>query len=120
MESQDLFFSSGDVFLRVSVSNVSGLETLNTVLQRNGLAKFLQFNDYLFVAFAGKKQPNQDEKMSEIWKKFYLKVMATSFKKIMPNPWMFKSRKFWWSIGLVSKFYLSLDYITGTTSNWRV
>jgi len=35
-------------------------------LQRNGLLKFLYFNDSLFVVFAGKKQPKHVGKMPDI------------------------------------------------------
>ena len=38
------------------------------LLQRNGSVKFLQFNDSLFVVFAGKKHPKHVGKMPEMWK----------------------------------------------------
>jgi len=61
--SRDL---SRDPFLRVSVSKVSGLETLN-------IAKIWFINIYiiqifLFVVFAGKKQPKHMGKMPETLK----------------------------------------------------
>jgi len=37
------------------------------ILQRNGLLKFLWFNDFLIVVFAGKKQPKHVEKIPNIW-----------------------------------------------------
>jgi len=51
------------------------------MVQRNRLVKFLQFNNFLFVVFAGKEQPKQVGKMLEI-KKINLEVMTTIFEKI--------------------------------------
>jgi len=42
---------------------VSGLETLN--IAKNGLLKFLEFNDFVFVVFAGKKQSKHVGKMTD-------------------------------------------------------
>ena len=51
-ESRD---SSRDPFLRVSVSKVSGLETLNVA--KKWFIKISVIQIFLFVVFAGKKQP---------------------------------------------------------------
>ena len=52
------------------------------ILQRNGLLKFLWFNEFLFVVLAGKKQPKHVGKMPAIWNKLKSEVMTT-FSKII-------------------------------------
>jgi len=49
------------------------------MLQRNGLLKFLQFKNFLFVVLAGKKQPKHFGKMPEIGKKLTSEVTTTFF-----------------------------------------
>jgi len=77
MESRD---SSRDPFLRVSVSKVSGLETLN--IAKKWCSKISIIQRFLFVVFAGKKQSKQVGKVPEIRKKFNLEVMTTFFQEI--------------------------------------
>ena len=69
---------------RFQVSSRSGRFQVSRlwILQRNFLLKFLSFNDFLFVVFAGKKQPKHVGKMPEIWKKLKSEVMTTLFNKI--------------------------------------
>jgi len=55
---------SRDPFLRVSVSKVSGLETVN--IPKKWFTKISKFHQFLFVVFAGKEQPKQVGKMPEI------------------------------------------------------
>jgi len=60
--------SSRDPFLRVSVSvsvsKVSDLETLN--IAKKWFIRICMIQRFLFVAFAGKKQPKHIGKMPEI------------------------------------------------------
>jgi len=76
--------SSQDPFLRVpvskvlglvTVSRVSGLETLN--IAKKWFIKISIIQIFFFVVFAGKKQPKHIGKMPEIWKKFKSEVMTT-------------------------------------------
>jgi len=53
-------------------------------LQRNGIVKFLQFNDLLFVIFVGKKQPKQVGKCH----KFEIIVMATTHQSVLGDGYM--------------------------------
>jgi len=72
MESRDL--------VSFSVSNVSGLETLN--IAKKWFIKISILQWFLFVVFAGKKQPKQVRKMPENWKKIEVRSDDDIFKKI--------------------------------------
>jgi len=65
-----------------------GLETLN--IANKWLLKFLYFNDFLFVVFAGKKPPKHVGKISEIWKKIEVRSDDDIFSKHFG-----KTHKFW-------------------------
>jgi len=88
------------------------------ILQRNGLWKFLYFNDLLFVVFTGKKQPKHVGKMSEIWKKLKSEGMTTFFKKFRQNAQILKSRV------SVSEFLMKsrsrLEILTRSRSRLRI
>ena len=58
--------SSRDPFLRVLVSKVLGLETLN--IAKKWFIKIYIIQIFLFVVFAGKKQPKHVGKMPETWR----------------------------------------------------
>ena len=68
---------------RLQVSRLS-------ILHKNGLVKFLYFNDFLFVVFADKKQTKQIGKLPKTWKKiqrrcdadflFLFSVKCTNFE----------------------------------------
>jgi len=75
--SLETWSRSRDPFLRVSVSkvsgldsvlvsNVPGLETLN--IAKKWFTKISKIQRFLFVVFAGKKQPKQVGKMPEMKK----------------------------------------------------
>jgi len=93
-ESQDPFLEvsvckvSG--LVSVSVAKVSGLETLNIAKKRFIEISLIQ--RFVFVVFAGEKQPNYVEKMLEICKKFKSEVMTTFLKTLPQNTQIFKSR----------------------------
>jgi len=76
---------SRDSFLRVSVP-----KALN--IAKKWLSKISIFQRFLFVVFAGKKQPKHVGKRPEIKKNFNSEVMTTFLKKFRPNAQILKSR----------------------------
>ena len=81
---------SRDPFLRVSVSKFSVLYHKCFVLGAWNTAticfiKTSVFTCFLFAVLAGKKQPKQIRKMSEIRKIFNFCVMITFFEKFKKN-----------------------------------
>jgi len=94
------------------------------ISQGNCLGKFLQFNNFLFVVFVGRKKTKKVRKMPEIWTKFNLQVMTTFFmlaksinSKFSLSECLMKvpSRSRSFNHGLVIEGY-GPDYITGF---WR-
>jgi len=61
-------------------------------LQKKRFIKICVIQRFVFVVFAGEKQPNYVGKMLEICKKFKSKVMTTFLKKRRQNTQIFKSR----------------------------
>ena len=61
--SLETWSRSRDPFLRVSDSNVSGLETLN--IAKKWFIKIPIIQRFLFVVFAGRKQPKNVGKIPE-------------------------------------------------------
>ena len=102
MESQDLVSVSrrasrpvlqvlvSNVSGLVSVSKVSGLETLNITNKWFITISIIQ--RFSFVVFAGKKQPKHVGRMPEIWKKFKSEVMTKFFQNFLQNGQIVKSR----------------------------
>jgi len=109
-----------DTFLRVAVSKVSGLETLN--IAKKWLIKIyiLVIQPFLFVVYASKKQPKDVGKCQKLEKNSSQKWWRHFFIKFQQNVQILKSRVsvvnfksgvsvsevFLWSLGLglVSKF----------------
>ena len=101
--SLETWFRSRDPFLRVSVSQVSGLETLN--IAKKWLSEISIIQQLLFVVFAGKKLQSRSEKCQKFEKKINLEVMTTFFVTKIGKMQKFwspesRSRDFWWSLGL--------------------
>jgi len=89
--SRPIFASLGLVgFRSLSVSKATGLETLN--ITKKWFSKFLIFQRFLFVVFAGKNHRKQVGKLQKFGQTHKL--------------WSLESRNFLWSLGLgiVSKF----------------
>jgi len=74
----------------VLVSKFSGLETLN--FAKKCWLKFLSFNDFLFVVFAGKKNPNTSETCQKFEKNWSQKWWRHFLTKFQQNAQIFKSR----------------------------
>ena len=103
-------------YLRVSVSKVSGLisvskatglEILN--IAKNGIVKFLQFNNFCLLYFQVRNNQNRSEKSRKFEKNSIYKWWRCVFQKFRQNAQIlmsrvsdsnYKSRDFWWSLGL--------------------
>jgi len=124
-ESRDpfLWVSVSQVSGLVSVSNATGLETLNSAKKWCSIISI--FRLFLFVVFADKKQAKQVGKIQEIWKNSTLRWWR--FSKNSPKRRNFEVSRLGLclefqvsSLGIfdevsVSKFWpgRGLDYITG-------
>ena len=84
------------------------------ILQRNGLLKFLWFNDFFLLHLHVKNNQNTSEKCQKFehfssqkwWRHFFLfrqNAQIWSFES-QSRTSSLESRSFWWSLGVVSEF----------------